>query len=108
MRGLRTVSHFVASKTTDKIEVEVETLLTLDSEELSISGPSSKASSACSESELSEFLEVKKCGSGRLEEGLGWPESEMESEVDSELEGIMKEEVGVEIIEVVWLVTKVW
>ena len=31
-----------------------------------------------------------------------------ESEVGSELEGIVEEEVGVEMIEVVWPVTKVW
>ena len=45
-----------------------------------------------------------------VEEGSGWPESEMdsESEVGSELEGIMEEEVGAEMIEVVWPVTKVW
>ena len=37
-------------------------------------------------------------------------ESEMdsESEVGSELEGIVEEEVGAEMIEVVWLVMKVW
>ena len=37
-------------------------------------------------------------------------ESEMdsESEVGSELKGIMEEEIGAEMIEVVWLVTKVW
>ena len=35
-RGLRTVPHFVASETTDKTEVEVETLLTFNSGELSI------------------------------------------------------------------------
>ena len=70
--------------------------------------------SAASESESSEFSEIKECGSGRLEEGSGWPESEMESEMDlesevgSELEGIVEEEVGAEMIEVVWPVTKVW
>ena len=36
VRGLRTVPHFVASETTDKTEVEVETLLTFNSRELSI------------------------------------------------------------------------
>ena len=70
--------------------------------------------SAASESESSEFLEIKECGSGRSEEESGWLESEMESEMDSksevgsELEGIVEEEVGAEMIEVVWPVTKVW
>ena len=77
------------------------------------SGPNLKAGSAASESESLEFSEIKECGLGRSEEGSGWPESEMESEMDlesevgSELEGIVEEEVGAEIIEVVWLVTKV-
>ena len=103
----------MASETTDKIEVKVETSLTFNSGELSI-GPSLKAGSAASELESSEFSEIKECGSGRSEEGSGWLESEMESEMNSEsevgleLEGIMEEEVGVEMIEVVWLVTKVW
>ena len=78
------------------------------------SGPSSKVGSAALELESSEFLEIKECGLGRSEEGSGWPESEMELEMDSEsevgleLEGIMMEEVGAEMIEVVWLVIKIW
>ena len=73
-----------------------------------------KAGLAASESESSEFSEIKECGSGMSEERSGWPESEMElemdseSEVGSELEGIVEEEVGAEMIEVVWPVTKVW
>ena len=34
-------------------------------------------------------------------------EMDLESEVGSELEGIVEEEIGAKIIEVVWLVTKV-
>ena len=72
-----------------------------------------KVGSAASESESSEFSEIKECGSGRSQEGSGWPESEMDSEMDSEsevgleLEGIV-EEVRAEIIEMVWPVMKVW
>ena len=64
--------------------------------------------SAASESESSEFSKIKECGSGRLEEGSGWPESEMEPEISSELEGIVEKKVGADIIEVVWPVMKVW
>ena len=35
-------------------------------------------------------------------------EMDLESEVGLELEGIMEEEVGAEMIEVVWPVTKIW
>ena len=65
-------------------------------------------------SESLEFSEIKECGSGRSEEGSGWLELELELEMDSEsevgleLEGIMMEEVGAEMIEVVWLVIKIW